>query len=84
MTEQELDDWYADYDYHKLGVSKKQLDNLRAWQQGAKNPRERKHGRSSEKEKSEGGNSRRDKKDFSMREQADFQFDVESESNYRR
>jgi len=80
MTEPDLDDWYEEKDYHRLGVTGKQLDNLRAWQQGAKNPRERKRERSSERERSGGRNSRNRRGDFSAHGQADFQFDGENEN----
>ena len=74
MTEHELDEWYADNDYHKLGVSKKQLDNLRAWQRGAHEAKRKKIGKMPQKGKD----------DFSERGQQDFDFDEENDGDQGR
>jgi len=71
MTEHDLDDWYEENDYHRLGITKKQLDNLRAWQSGAQDAKRKKMGSTTRRDKGEDHGQR------------DFQFDGETEGNHR-
>jgi len=64
MTESDLDYWYEENGYRRLGATKKQLDNLRAWQFGTQEA----------KRKKMGSMTRKDDPDTSERGQQDFDF----------